>query len=230
MLVHDAFTERNVMDNLIISEQGWQRVFQGEVIAHRKHDGSIHQHEVKPFRFWNDAQAQDVVDSTRPPDKFGVLEGRACIEGRKATRRSNFFPRSWSSSQVLAAISEAYQSRKETPTGFGKNGKVLYEGRCAAGFRIVLELDEQGRVIDAYPIISKATKQERVLFHIEHRGGRRTRYICVRCERVKEHRWVCPVGHDSPQPKRRRTIVSRLYHQARRVWFGFGRMIEHHQK
>lgn len=88
-----------------------------------------------------------IEDSRSAPDKFGVYEANVVIEGVKKGAISTFFPKDWSEQQVEAAILEAYATR----TRIEKGPRNRYQGVISNGMKIVMDLDERGSIITAYP-------------------------------------------------------------------------------
>ncbi len=76
----------------------------------------------------------------------GAYEANVMIEGVKKNAKSSFFPRHWTTSQVEAAIDEAYQGRAPAP----RPGR--FRGKVAHGMVIEMDVDSKGQIQTAYPI------------------------------------------------------------------------------
>lgn len=91
----------------------------------------------------------EIIQGTETkPNKFGVFEAEITVSGVAKTSnngRSTFFPREWDAQQVVDAINEAYEVR----TFISGN---TYEGLTPDGMRIRMYLDENERIISAFPI------------------------------------------------------------------------------
>lgn len=91
-----------------------------------------------------------VIDGTRTdPDKYGVYEAEIEVEGvKKSGNRgiSSFFPLHWNTQEVVDAINEAYDNR-EYVTG------NTYEGITEEGVIIHMYLDNQDKIISAFPVL-----------------------------------------------------------------------------
>ena len=140
----------------------------------------------------------------------------AQIEMQGASRKpayGGFFPVSWSRDDVRAAISEAYTTRR--PVGWVDAGN-FYKGRTRAGMRIMLELDSDGRVLDAFPLragSSIANRKRDAHFKVERGIKKRDRLVCGECHSLKV--LVCPNGHGSSY---RRGVARRVFDLARRLF------------
>lgn len=90
-----------------------------------------------------------VVEETRTkPNKYGVYEAEVEIDGvKKRGNRgiSSFFPLEWSAQEVVDAINEAYNT-KQFITG------NTYEGLSDEGVVIHMYLDQNDKVISAFPL------------------------------------------------------------------------------
>lgn len=91
----------------------------------------------------------DIVDGTETkPNKYGVYEAEVIVNDVKKTSnngKSTFFPDDWDSQDVVDAINEAYQSKTFI------NGNT-FEGLSEDGITIRMYLDDEERIISAFPI------------------------------------------------------------------------------
>jgi hypothetical protein len=106
------------------------------------------------------------------PDRNGVYSARVIYrEGKlKCSKNKTFFPREWTRSQVLAAIREVYDQKPETNHTWG------WQGWSSSGIYIYLLLDQEGRIVSAFP------KKERRLRPTDIRRRQRRR------QRKQQHR------------------------------------------
>lgn len=90
-----------------------------------------------------------VIEGTRTdPDSNGVYEAEVEVSGVKKSGNqgiSSFFPLHWTSQEVVDAINEAYET-KELLTG------NTYEGISEEGITIHMYLDDNEKIISAFPI------------------------------------------------------------------------------
>ena len=91
----------------------------------------------------------EIVEGTRSEeDPYGVYTARVKVNGTgKAGNRgySTFYPDSYTPQQVIDAINEAYENR-ELISG------ALYAGLSEEGIEIDMALDEEEKIITAYPV------------------------------------------------------------------------------
>lgn len=91
----------------------------------------------------------EILDGTETdPDEQGVYEAQVEVEGvaKKSNRGfSTFFPDEWDSQDVVDAINEAYEA-SEWLSG------NTYQGLSKDGVTIQMYLDEQERIISAFPV------------------------------------------------------------------------------
>lgn len=90
-----------------------------------------------------------IVEETRSePDAFGVYTARVKVNGiGKAGNRgySTFYPDAYTPQEVIDAVNEAYENRVQISGS-------LYAGLSEQGIEIDMALDENGRIITAYPV------------------------------------------------------------------------------
>jgi len=91
-----------------------------------------------------------VIENTRTnPDKYGVYEAEIEVDGiKKSGNRgiSSFFPLHWTAQEVVDGINEAYES-KEFLRG------NTYEGISDEGVIIHMYLDQNDKIISAFPVL-----------------------------------------------------------------------------
>lgn len=89
-----------------------------------------------------------VVGTKTKENEFGVYEAKVIIEGVEKTSNegnSTFFPDDWDTQEVVDAINEAYENRIFI-TG------NTYEGLTDEGMMIRMYLNDQNKIISAFPI------------------------------------------------------------------------------
>jgi hypothetical protein len=194
----------------ILSEKGMRRIFEGELIEVRTGAGAVHHLRALGFHFEDEsvltARGHRIDEYSRTtPDSRGVYRAGVILEGKQ--RRGGggqcFFPYNWRRSQVMEAIAEAYASREAV--NWTEQGR-FYKGQTARGMRIVMELDEEGRVLNAFPLRAKTNKAREALYRIDRGLQKKSRYVCGRCQNMK--RFCCPFGHGGPG--RKKSLWSRI--------------------
>src|SRR5690625_3079919 len=89
-----------------------------------------------------------IAGTETEPNEYGVYEAKVEVSGvEKASNsgKSSFFPDEWSAQQVVDAINEAYEDRNFM-TG------NTYEGFTSEGVLISMYLDQNDKIISAFPI------------------------------------------------------------------------------
>ncbi|HLR71704.1 MAG TPA: EndoU domain-containing protein [Pseudogracilibacillus sp.] len=91
----------------------------------------------------------EVIEGTETkPDEFGVYEAKVTvsdIEKKSNGGKSTFFPDEWDTQEIVDVINEAYEKRVFI-TG------NTYEGLTAEGMVIRIYVDQQQKIISAFPI------------------------------------------------------------------------------
>lgn len=91
----------------------------------------------------------EIAEGTRSdPDRYGVYTARVKVNGiGKAGNRgySTFYPDSYTPQQVIDAVNEAYENRVLLSGS-------LYAGLSEEGIEIDMALDENEKIITAYPV------------------------------------------------------------------------------
>jgi hypothetical protein len=194
-----------------ISEKGVQRIFEGELLEVRTRGGTLHHLRGVGYHLEDEAVMSargHVINelSRTTPDSRGVYRAEVIIEGKQKRggggQGQAFFPYNWRRSQVLEAIAEAHANRQ--PHNVGEQGR-FFKGRTARGMQIVMELDEAGRVVNAFPLRAKVNPRREALYKIDRGLQRKGKYVCGKCHSLKY--LCCPFGHGDPK---RRGIIARL--------------------
>ncbi|MDY0396148.1 EndoU domain-containing protein [Virgibacillus halophilus] len=90
-----------------------------------------------------------VISGTKSkPNRYGVYEAKVEVNGvkKKSNRgKSTLYPEDWDAQQVVDAINEAYEAK----TFVSGN---TYEGLSREGMRIRMYLDNNDKIISAFPI------------------------------------------------------------------------------
>lgn len=196
----------------LISEEGERRIFAGQVL--RVRGGRA---RVRGFHLEDETVKRErgirVIEATRTAaDSRGVY--LAQIELGGALRKpayGGFFPAGWTREQVRAAIAEAYSVRR--PRGWVDAGH-FFEGKTGEGMKIIMELDDGGRVIDAFPLRTKnpTHRKHDAQFRVMRGTQRKHHLVCTECHSIKIP--VCPRGHNWPF---RRRGLWQLWRQVRAV-------------
>jgi hypothetical protein len=190
----------------LFSPRAFARIFEGVLSAQVTREGKTHHFRMLGFRLVSDEVMRREgysikLDAGSCPDNRGVYVATwVRRDGRKL--RQSFFPKQWTREQVLDAIAEAYQRRVpvkwETPGQF-------FEGRTRTGMRIVLELDDEGRVLDAIPRTGNKNFERDARWRVANGFAKSGRYFCAECGKLKR-------GHELGHPSR----LTGLYRRARR--------------
>jgi hypothetical protein len=196
---HDTRRLANVKATSIFSEQGLKRIIEGELLPVRRRSGEIQHYRVMGFCLEDSSiiasKGVEVVEDSRTyPDNRGVYSAKVIIQGVKSGKLKNFFPRGWTWEQTARAIEEAYENRQ--PRQWTEQGR-FYEGVSSTGIKMVLELDDAGRVLDAIPLKSgrwRAKHQAQWL--LEQGKIEKSRFVCSECHALKVY--VCERGHTLP--------------------------------
>ncbi len=190
----------------IFSEKALDTIFKGELVPQFKKGGELHHVRVRGFRYEDaevmSAEGVDVIERTRiPPDGKGVYKAGIVLKGvHRSASANSFFPRSMTREEILQAIVEAYESRVLVEAN-----QKLYKG-SGGGLKIMMFLDDAGRVIDALPKRGRYSRVKAALDQHE-KTGQSSKLLCPVCYQPKV--LVCPSGHWPPR-QRRRTFYSRI--------------------
>src|ERR1700742_3020257 len=179
-----------------ISEVGMLRIFEGVKIPQQPNrSGEANHYLARGFHLEDPAIMAahgHIVDEhiRTSPDSRGVYRVRVLMFGAIRRHGEGFFPRGWTREQVIAAIGQAYINRQPFQWGAFKRG---FKGVTETGMRIVMELDESGLVLDAFPLRAKINPRTEALWRIEHGLQKRSRHVCQQCGRLKVLH--CPAEH-----------------------------------
>jgi hypothetical protein len=179
-----------------ISEIRMLRIFEGELVPQPTRDGRIDHYQVRGFHLEDAAimaaHGHTVDERTRTsPDSRGVYRAQVLMFGSKKRHHgAGFFPRGWTRGQVIAAIGQAFTNRQPSTWGEFKN---CFKGRTETGMQIVMQLDDAGLMLDAFPLRSKVNPRTEALWRIEHGLQKRSRHVCSQCGRLRV--LCCPAGH-----------------------------------
>ncbi|MGG1244292.1 T7SS effector LXG polymorphic toxin [Bacillus cabrialesii] len=89
-----------------------------------------------------------IQGTEKKPDKNGVYMAKVEVDGVKKIADSSFFPKEWNRADVLKAIDEAYQTKKQI-------GSNKFRGISASGIKIEMYLNKDGTIATAYPLYKK---------------------------------------------------------------------------
>lgn len=179
----------------IFTDRGERRIFEGELVEVRGGRARVRGFHLEDAAVML-ARGIVVDEPTRTaPDSRGVYLAQVAMQGaRRRPAYSGFFPRRWTREQVRAAIAEAYAVRR--PRGWVDAGN-FFEGKTRGGMSVVMELDESGLVLDAFPLRAKNPNNRKrdAQFRVK-RGIRKEHHlVCAECHRTKV--LLCPRGHSA---------------------------------
>lgn len=89
-----------------------------------------------------------IPGTEKKPDKNAVYMAKVEVDGVKKIADSSFFPKEWNRADVLKAIDEAYQTKKQI-------GSNKFRGISASGIKIEMYLNKDGTIATAYPLYKK---------------------------------------------------------------------------
>ncbi len=205
-----------MQEETIFAPDAIDTIFNGKLEPLYNKIGGVHHYRVRGFRYEDPevmrAGAIRIVEATRiPPDGNGVYFAQVFVKGHKrAPQQSGFFPQSMTRDEIVLAISRAYEKRELVEIS-----QRFYRGK-AGTLNIYMFLDENARVIDAYPKRSTYTRMQQAI-HVYGQTGKVSKYLCPVCLQPKVR--VCASGHWPP----RRKFFNRMRYRTRRAWFGLWR-------
>ncbi|QHA37874.1 hypothetical protein D5E69_20250 [Rossellomorea marisflavi] len=82
------------------------------------------------------------------PDKNGIYRAKVDIDGVEKVAKSTFFPKEWNRVDVLKAIDEAFDNKKQV-------GPNKFKGVTSSGIKIEMYLNKDGSIATAYPLYKK---------------------------------------------------------------------------
>ncbi len=199
----------------VFAEGAIERIFDGDIVPNLKKNGEVEHIRIRGFRYEDPdvmlARGIEINESSRTaPDIRGVYRAAIMVRGhkRKGTHYG-FFPLSMSRDEILKAIVEAYEHRNVV----NASNLKLCKGD-GGGLPLLMELDDEGRVMDAWPRRARYTRQQAALW-LYATTGKRSKLLCPVCLQPKI--LFCSHGHWPPRQKLRRRIVKVL----KRAWFDF---------
>jgi hypothetical protein len=179
----------------IFTEKGMARIFEGELVEVRGGRARVRGFHLEDAGVMQ-SRSIEIVELTRTAsDSRGVYAAQITMQGaRRRPAYGGFFPRGWSRERVLEAVTEAYETRR--PCGWVDAGN-FFEGRTRAGMRILMELDEGGLVLDAFPVRAKNPNNRKrdARLRVAHGITKHHPLVCGRCHSLRVS--VCPRGHDA---------------------------------
>ncbi len=194
-----------------------ERIFNGDTVQHLRKSGEVEHTRARGFHYEDAAVMRErgieiVEESRTSPDTRGVYRAAIKIQGhRRRGTHYGFFPRAMSRDEILKAIVEAYEHR----TVVNASNLKLCKGE-GGGLPLLMELDDEGRVTDAWPRRARYTRQQAARW-LYATTGKRSKLLCPVCLQPKTS--CCSHGHWPPR-QRRCTFYSRIKYHARRAWFG----------
>lgn len=99
------------------------------------------------YEGFSSSKGEVISDTRTAADKNGVYEAEVVVEDvekQSNQGKSSFFPEEWTSQEVVVAINEAYENRKNL-TG------NTYAGLSEDGIVIQMYLNEEEQIISAFP-------------------------------------------------------------------------------
>ncbi len=202
----------------VFAEGAIERIFDGDIVPHLKKDGEVAHIQIRGFRYEDPdtmlARGIEINEASRTaPDMRGVYRAAIMVRGhkRKGTHWG-FFPVMMSRDKIVQAIIEAYEHRVIVKQG----NQELYKGD-GGGLKIYMQLDDAGRVTDAWPRRARYTATQQALW-LYARTGKRSKLLCPVCLQPKV---LCCAKHGHLPPRRK--FFSRAKRKARGVWFGLCR-------
>lgn len=122
-----------------------ENIFNKHALEHIFYGTTNRQGEVTGLHFEGLAKDAHLVEGTKSKlDRHGVYRGKVEKNGIKKTAMSTFFPQSWTAQQVVDAIQEAYHNKKFV------SGNI-YNGTTKEGITVQMYLDENDKIISAFP-------------------------------------------------------------------------------
>ncbi len=205
----------------VFAEGAIERIFEGDIVPNVRRNGEIEHIRIRGFHYEDAdvmlARGIEIIEESRTaPDTRGVYKAVIMVRGhRRRAAQYGFFPRRLSRDEVLQTIVEAYEHRAIVTAG----NQELYKGE-GCGLNIYMQLDDAGRVTDAWPRRARYSRTQRAIW-IYARTGKRSKLLCHICLQPKV---LCCVRHGHLPPRRK--FYSRIKYHARRVWFGLLEIIE----
>jgi hypothetical protein len=197
-----------------------ERIFDGDIVPNVKKNGEIEHIRIRGFHYEDKdvmlARGIEIIEASRTaPDTRGVYRAAIMVRGyRRKAIHYGFFPRAMSRDEILQAIVGAYEHRALVTAG----NQELYKGD-GGGLKINMQLDDAGRVTDAWPRRARYSRTQRALW-VYARTGKRSKLLCPVCLQPKT--LCCSHGHWPPRAR----FYNRLRYRTRRAWFGLLRSLK----
>ncbi|MDY0406110.1 EndoU domain-containing protein [Virgibacillus sp. 179-BFC.A HS] len=138
---HDIQSIADLHDTSHFRKGALEHIFEGEI--NRRGDAVGFHYDGLPTK------KGDVIDGTETdPNQYGVYEAKIEVDGVKKKSnggKSTLFPDEWDAQQVVDAINDAYEAR----TFISGN---TYEGLTKDGMPIRMYLDQNKKIISAFPV------------------------------------------------------------------------------
>ncbi len=205
----------------VFADGAIERIFDGDIVPHLKKNGEVEHIQIRGFRYEDPdtmlARGIEIIEASRTaPDTRGVYRAAIMVRGhkRKGTHWG-FFPVAMSRDGIVQAIIKAHENRVIVKQG----NQELYKGD-GGGLKIYMQLDEAGRVVDAWPRRARYTATQQALW-LYARTGKRSKLLCHICLQPKV--LCCSHGHGHLPPRRK--FFSRVKRRTRGVWFGLCRCL-----
>jgi hypothetical protein len=174
--------------NEIFAENALSILFEGALVPVSKtQPNQVHNCKVIGYRL-EAVKVENVRVAVRQPeDGRGIYRAMVYFNGvrrRVKNKNSNLFPRVWTKDQVTGAIFEAYQNKVVLEVSQNE-----YVGKASDGMKIVLWLDQDGKVFDAMPLSDEARQSSRKKAkRICKFCGREKHCVCLECNQYKKRK------------------------------------------
>lgn len=125
----------------IFGKNSLVHIFEGEI--NRKGNATGYHSEALP-----DTPGEVIPGTETEPNAQGVYTAQVRVDGVEKTSNrgySSFFPQDWTAQQVVDAINQAYATRQH-------DGGNTYIGQSDQGMLISMYLDQQDKIISAFPL------------------------------------------------------------------------------
>ncbi len=204
----------------VFAEGAIERIFDGDIVPQLMKSGEIHHVRIRGFRYEDPdvmlARGIEIIEASRTaPDVRGVYRAAIMVRGyRRRGTHWGFFPVAMSRDGIVQAIIKAYENRVLVTTG----NQELYKGD-GGGLPVFMELDDAGRVTDAWPRRGRYTRTQAALW-LYARTGKRSKLLCPVCLQPKV---LCCAKHGHLPPRRK--FFNRVKRRTRGVWFGLCRCL-----
>jgi hypothetical protein len=184
----------------VFAEGAIERIFNGDTVQHLRKSGEVEHTRARGFHYEDAAVMRErgieiIEESRTSSDTRGVYKASIKIQGhRRRGTHYGFFPLSMSRDEILKAIVEAYEHRKAVKVSNPK----LCKGE-GGGLPVFMQLDDAGRITDAWPRRAKYTRQQRAIW-LYATTGKRSKLLCPVCLQPKT--LCCSHGHWPPRSRK----------------------------